>query len=84
MKLLTNKQIKQAILRIATNHIIAVDTLHRISNKMSFQQYSDTVQHLTDNSIESARIIGGLKGINMLNKIVEKKICTMSSQYVKK
>ena len=84
MKLLSNKQIKQVILRIAANHIIAIDTLHRTSNLMSVQQYTDVTQHLTDNSIESARIVGGLKGISMLNKIVEKEMHTISSRYVNK
>ena len=36
--------------------------------------YADAVQHLTDNSVELAKLIGGLKGIAMLDGIVNRKI----------
>lgn len=83
MKLLTNKQIKQAILRIAANHIIAVDALYRTSSLMSIQQYADAMQRLVDNSVESAKIVGGLKGINTLNEIVSNAMRTMSVRCAK-
>lgn len=73
MKIIRDKQIKEVILRIAANHIIALDALKK-DNNMTVEQYADAVQHLTDNSVELAKLIGGLKGIAMLDGIVNRKI----------
>lgn len=76
MKIIRNKQIREAILRIAANHIIALDALNKAHEKdaMTVAQYADTVQHITDNSVECAKLIGGLKGIVMLDRIVKSKM----------
>ena len=76
MKIIRNKQIREAIFRIAANHIIALDTLNKANDKdvMTVEQYADAVQHITDNSVECAKLIGGLKGIAMLDGIVKRKM----------
>lgn len=72
MKLIKNKQIKEIILRTSANYIIALDALNKAHDKdiLSVEQYADAVQHITDNSIEIASAIGGLKGIAMINDII--------------
>ena len=76
MRIIRNKQIREAIFRIAANYIIALDGLHKAHEKdsMTIEQYADSVQHLTDNSVECAKLIGGLKGIAMLDGIVKRKM----------
>lgn len=76
MRIIRNKQIREAIFRIAANHIIALDTLNKANDKdvMTVEQYADAVQHITDNSVELAQLIGGLKGIVMLDRIVKSKM----------
>lgn len=72
MKIITNKQMQSIIELLAANQIITLDALNRASaaGAISVQCRTDSVEHLFDNSIEVARIIGGLKGIKLLNKIV--------------
>lgn len=74
MKLLTNKQVKNAINCIAANQLIAEDALKRAheADKLSLGEFSDATSHLADNSIELAGIIGGAKGVSRLNEIVER------------
>lgn len=76
MRIIRNKQIRGTIFRIAANHIIALDTLNKAHDKdvMTVEQYADAVQHITDNSVECAKLIGGLKGIAMLDGIVKRKM----------
>ena len=76
MKIIRDKQIKEVILRIAANYIIALDALNKAHDKdaMTVEQYADAVQHITDNSVECAKLIGGLKGIVMLDRIVKSKM----------
>lgn len=50
---------------------------------MSIQQYADAMQRLVDNPVESAKIVGGLKGINTLNEIVSNAMRTMSVRCAK-
>ena len=76
MRIIRDKQIKEVILRIAANHIIALDTLNKANDKdvMTVEQYADAVHHITDNSVEIASAVGGLKGIAMINDIVNSKM----------
>lgn len=72
MRIIRKKQIKGTILRTAANYIIALDALNKahVNNILSVEQYTDAVQHITDNSVEIASAIGGLKGIAMINDII--------------
>ena len=72
MKLLSNKQVNNAINRIVANQLIVEDALKRAhhANALSLEEFSDASSHLADNSIELASIIGGLKGISKLNERV--------------
>ena len=72
MRIIRKKQIKEIILRTAANYIIALDALNKAHDKdiLSVEQYADAVQHITDNSVEIASAIGGLKGIAMINNII--------------
>lgn len=74
MKILTDKQVNNAINRIAANQLIAEDALKRahMADALSLKEFSDATSHLDDNSIELASIIGGLRGISMLNERVER------------
>lgn len=76
MRIIKNKQIKEIILRTAANHIVALDALNKAHEKdaISVKQYADAVHHITDNSVEIASIVGGLKGIAMINEIVKTKM----------
>ena len=76
MRIIKKKKIKEAILRTAANHIVALDALNKAHEKdaISVKQYADAVQHITDNSVEIASAVGGLKGIAMINDIVNSKM----------
>lgn len=74
MKILSSKQVNNAINRIAANQLIAEDALKRAheADKLSLGEFSDATLHLADNSIELASIIGGIKGISKLDEIFER------------
>lgn len=74
MKILSNKQVNNAINRIAANQLIAEDALNRAhqTDALSLSEFSDATSHLADNSIELVSIIGGVKGTSKLNEIVER------------
>lgn len=73
MKILSTKQVNDAINRIAANQIISEDALKRAfdAGSLDFKCYSDAISHFMDNSIELAGIIGGIKGIAKLDNIVK-------------
>lgn len=72
MRIIRKKQIKETILRTAAIYIIALDALNKAHENdiLSVEQYADAVQHITDNSVEIASAIGGLKGIAMIHDII--------------
>lgn len=45
-----------------------------LADKISVKQYADAIQHLTDNTVNTASAIGGLKGLNLINEIIQKKV----------
>lgn len=76
MRIIKDKKIHEAISRIAANHIIALDALDKAhdSGKMPLAQWIDAVEHLTDNTVEAATLIGGMKGLSMVNEIMNKRM----------
>ena len=76
MRIVRNKTIRESIYRIAANYIIAKDALDKApaADKMSVKQYADAIQYLTDNTVKTASAIGGLKGLNLINEIIKKKV----------
>lgn len=76
MRIIKNKTIRESLYRIAANYIIAKDALGKAhdSDNMSVKQYVDAIQHLTDNTVNTASAIGGLKGLNLINEIIQKKV----------
>lgn len=76
MRIINNKTICESIYRIAENYIIAKYALDKAhdSDKMSVKQYADAIQYLTDNTVNIASAIGGLKGLNLINEIIQKKV----------
>lgn len=74
MKILSNKEVNNAINRIAANQLIAEDALKRayVADALSFKEFDDSFSHLAENSIELASILGDSKGISKLNEIVER------------
>lgn len=76
MRIIKNKTIRESIYRIAANYIIAKDALDKAhdADKMSVKQYADAIQHLTDNTLNTASAIGGLKGLILINEIIQRKV----------
>lgn len=76
MRIIKNKTIRKSIYRIAANYIIAKDALDKAhdSDRMSVKQYADAIQHLTDNTVNTVSAIGGLKGLELINEIIKKKV----------
>ena len=76
MRIIRNKTIRESIYCIAANYIIAKDALDKAhdADKMSIKQYADAIQHLTDNALNTASVIGGLKGLILINEIIKKKV----------
>lgn len=76
MRIIKNKTIRESIYRIAANYIIAKDALDKAhdADKMSVKQYDDAIQHLTDNTLNTAFAIGGLKELILINEIIQKKV----------
>lgn len=76
MRIIKNKTIRESIYRISTNYIIAKDALDKAhdADKMSVKQYADAIQDLTDNTVNTASAIGGLKGLNLINETIQKKV----------
>lgn len=76
MRIIKDKKIHEAICRIAANHIIAQDALNKAhdSGKMPLEQWIDAVEHLADNTVEAATLIGGMKGLSMVNEIMNKRM----------
>ena len=76
MRIIKNKTIRESIYRIAANYIIAKDALDKAhdADKMSVKQYADAIHHLTDNTVNTASAIGGLKGLILINEIIKKKV----------
>ena len=76
MIIIKNKTIRESIYRIAANYIIAKDALDKAhdADKMSVKQYADAIQHLTDNTVNTVSAIGGLKGLELINEIIKKKV----------
>jgi len=73
MKILTSKQVNDALNRIAANYLITVDALEKanLADEIDIRQFMDATEHLTDNSLELANIIGGTKGMLQLNSRIE-------------
>lgn len=76
MRVIKNKTIRESIYCIAANYIIAKDALDKAhdADKMSVKQYTDAIQHLTDNTVNTASAIGGLKGLNLIDEIIQKTV----------
>lgn len=76
MRIIRNKTIRESIYCIAANYIIAKDALDKAhdADKMSIKQYADAIQRLTDNTLNTASVIGGLKGLILINEIIKKKV----------
>ena len=76
MRIIKNKTIRELIYRIAANYMIAKDSLDKAhdANKISVKQYAYAIQCLTDNTVNIASAIGGLKGLNLINEIIQKKV----------
>lgn len=75
MKILTKKEQKEALMRIAANHIIAQDVANRLhdTTEMSVEEYVRYIDKLIENTVHSARLIGGEAGMSMVRNIVESK-----------
>ena len=70
MKVISNKKVVNILNRISANHVICMDAL--IKADMEAKEFTDAVNHLTDNTISVASSLYGMKGVNYVNRIVSK------------
>ena len=70
MKVISNKKVVNILNRISANHVICMDAL--IKADMESKEFTDAVNHLTDNTISVASSLYGMKGVNYVNRIVSK------------
>lgn len=75
MKILTKKEQKAILMRIAANHIIAkktIDKLHE-TDRIDDDLYFDYVEHLISNTADAANIVAGMSGMIMVKSIIDTK-----------
>lgn len=71
MKIITDKKAKQIIELIADNYIAALSCLKVVEyeDRKHFLTSVETIQSLT---IETARLVGGIKGVEQIDSIISK------------
>ena len=75
MKILTKKEQKGILMRIAANHIMAkkvIDKLHE-TNRIDSDLYFDYVEHLISNTADVANLVAGMSGMIMVQCIIDSK-----------
>lgn len=75
MKILTKKEQKAILMRIAANHIMAkkiIDKLHE-TDRIDSDMYFDYVEHLISNTADAANIVAGMSGMIMVKSIIDTK-----------
>lgn len=75
MKILTKKEQKAILMRIAANHIMAkkiIDKLHE-TDRIDSDLYFDYVEHLISNTADAANIVAGMSGMIMVKCIIDTK-----------
>lgn len=75
MKILTKKEQKAILMRIAANHIMAkkiIDKLHE-TDRIDSDLYFDYVEHLITNTADAANIVAGMSGMIMVKSIIDTK-----------
>lgn len=70
MKIISDKKVIAILNRISANHIICIDALKKAD--MKAEEFTDSVNHLTDNTINAASFLYGMKGINHVNEIISR------------
>lgn len=70
MNIISNKTIIGVLNRVSANHIICMDAL--IKADMEEKEFTDAVNHLTDNTISVASSLYGIKGVSYVNRIISK------------
>ena len=75
MKILTKKEQKAILMRIAANHIMAkkvIDKLHE-TDRIDSDLYFDYVEHLINNTADVANLVAGMSGMIMVKCIIDTK-----------
>ena len=75
MKILTKKEQKSILIRIAANHIMAkkiIDKLHDV-DRIDSDAYCDYVEHLISNTADAAHLVAGMSGMIMVKCIIDSK-----------
>ena len=75
MKILTKKEQKSILIRIAANHIMAkkiIDKLHEV-DRIDSDAYCDYVEHLISNTADAANLVAGMSGMIMVKCIIDSK-----------
>ena len=70
MKVISDKKVVAILNRISANHVICMDALKKAD--MEVKEFTDSVNHLTDNTLSVAASLYGMKGINHVNKIISR------------
>ena len=71
MKILTKKAQKELLERLAANNIIAQAAL--LKANMEVKDYTDSLEHLIDNTTQCAILIAGIDGALTIQDMVESK-----------
>ena len=75
MKILTKKEQKAILMRIAANHIMAkkiIDKLHE-TDLIDCDLYFDYVEHLISNTVDAANLVAGMSGMIMVKCVIDSK-----------
>lgn len=75
MKILTKKEQKEILMRIAANHFMAkkiIDKLHE-TDRIDSDLYFDYVEHLISNTADVANLVAGMSGMIMVKCIIDSK-----------
>jgi hypothetical protein len=75
MKILTKKEQKAILIRIAANHIMAkkiIDKLHEV-DRIDSDAYCDYVEHLISNTADAANLVAGMSGMIAVKCFIDSK-----------
>ena len=70
MEIIRKKQIKDILNKVAANYLIGIDALKKAD--MEVKDFTDAVNHLSDNTIDIAKGLCGMKGVYFVNDFVKR------------
>jgi hypothetical protein len=70
MEIIRKKQIKSILNKVAANYLIGIDALKKAD--MEAKDFVDAENHLSDNTIDIAKSLDGMRGVNFVNDFVKR------------